>query len=215
VRADNIRRLGEAGWEALQAYGVTSIVDLRVHSELAEDPPRDLPIDVVHVPVVAELDSPHWVEIDAIGAAAADYPSATRAVYLELLARFHEDFARAVVAVGRAPEGAVVVHCQGGKDRTGLVVALLLRLAGVSREVIAVDYALSEGNLRRESLQWVAEAEAEAERARRSRIVVAPAASMAGVLEEVESRHGDVAGYLRAGGAADEDLERIRARIVD
>jgi protein-tyrosine phosphatase len=91
VRADNIRRLGEAGWEALQAYGVTSIVDLRVHSELAEDPPRDLPIDVVHVPVVAELDSPHWVEIDAIGAAAADYPSATRAVYLELLARFHED----------------------------------------------------------------------------------------------------------------------------
>jgi len=214
IRSDSVRNLSEAGWKALADHGVTTIVDLRILSELAEDPARELAVEHVHVPVVPELDSEHWLEIDAIGEAAPDYPAATRSVYLEFLERFRENFARAVVTVARAPVGPLVIHCQGGKDRTGLVVALLLRLAGVSIEDIAADYAQSEANLREESLKWIAEAEDEVERARRKRIAVSPPESMVGVLEEVERRYGSVGEYLKRGGATDEDLELARARLI-
>ena len=53
----------------------------------------------------------------------------------------------------------VVVHCEGGKDRTGLVTAFLLKIAGVSDEHIAEDYAISEERLKPRHDQWLAEAE--------------------------------------------------------
>ena len=54
VRADNIRRLTDAGWRALAAHGVARIVDLRWPEELEEDPPRDVDIDVVHVSLLGD-----------------------------------------------------------------------------------------------------------------------------------------------------------------
>jgi len=49
VRADSIGRLSDAGWAALAGYGVRRIVDLRWRDELEGDPPRALPVEVVHV----------------------------------------------------------------------------------------------------------------------------------------------------------------------
>ena len=60
---------------------------------------------------------------------------------------FRTQFGAAVGVIADAEEGGVLVHCHAGKDRTGLVVALLLAVAGVAPEVIAADYALSEPNL--------------------------------------------------------------------
>jgi protein tyrosine/serine phosphatase len=139
VRADSVRRLSDDGWRALVAYGIGTIVDLRFHSELAADPPRDLPVEVVHVPVFPEPESHHWPEIDAIGHGAHDVAAGTGAVYLALLERGRPRFAEAIAAVAEAPGGGVVVHCTAGKDRTGLVSALLLRLAGVGRADAGVD----------------------------------------------------------------------------
>src|SRR5687768_932299 len=48
--------------------------------------------------------------------------------------------AAAAVAVADAPPGAALVHCQAGQDRTGMLVALLLRVAGVADDVIVVDH---------------------------------------------------------------------------
>jgi protein-tyrosine phosphatase len=214
VRADSIRQLSDAGWEALLDYGVSRVVDLRLHSELALDSPRDLSVEVVHVPVMPELDDEEWVEIDAIGDAAPDAPAATRAVYLEFLERFRPRFGEAVAAVAEAPPGAVVVHCHGGKDRTGLVVALLLRLAGVGREAIADDYSLSGPNLRALTDAWIAEADDETERERRRRIGEAPAVAMVGVLEELERRYGSVREYLLAAGVAPSVLDASAARLL-
>jgi protein-tyrosine phosphatase len=215
VRADSIRHLSDAGWAALLSYGVSRIVDLRLHSELALDPPRELSVEVVHVPVVPELDDEEWVEIDEVGDAAPDASAATRAVYLEFLERFRPGFGDAVTAVAEAPPGTVVVHCHGGKDRTGLVVALLLRLAGVGRETIGADYALSGANLRELTDAWIAEADDELERKRRQRIGEAPATAMVGVLEELERRYGNVRGYLEAAGVAAGALDAAAARLFE
>ena len=116
----------------------------------------------------------------------------------------------AIRAVATAP-GPALVHCVGGKDRTGLVVALLLRLAGVSRADIDADYAVSESNL--DDQHWIDEAPDEVEAERRRKIVRSPAGVMAAVLEELERRHGGAWSYLEASGVHAEDLQRVRARL--
>jgi protein-tyrosine phosphatase len=214
VRADSIRLLTDAGWAALLGYGVSRIVDLRFHSELAMDAPREVSVEVVHVPLLPELDAAEWAEIDAVGDAEPDALTATRAVYLEFLERRRPQFGEAVEAIAHAPEGAVVVHCFGGKDRTGLVVALLLRLVGVDRETIGADYALSGHNLRDLTAAWVAAAEDDLERERRTRIGKAPAEAMVGVLEELERRYGSARGYLAAAGLGAEALDAVAARLL-
>ena len=214
VRADSVRALSDAGWDALLAYGVSRIVDLRFHSELALDPPRDLTVEVVHVPLMPEIDDGEWVEIDAAGDAQPDAAGSIRAVYLELLERRHPQVAAAIAAVAEAPEGTVVVHCHGGKDRTGLVVALLLRLAGVDVEAIGADYALSGPNLRERTAEWIAAAEEDLERERRRRIGSTPAEAMVGVLEELERRYGSVRDYLGAVGLPAETIDAAAARLL-
>ncbi|MGF7473864.1 tyrosine-protein phosphatase, partial [Salmonella enterica subsp. enterica serovar Minnesota] len=72
-------------------------------------------------------------------------------------------FAAVLGAVAEAPDGPVAVHCAVGRDRTGLVVAMMLSLAGVSDDVITEDYAVSEVQLRPRYEALVASARDEAE----------------------------------------------------
>ena len=213
VRADSIRQLSDAGWASFLDYGVARIVDLRFHSELAADPPRELPIEVVHVPVLPEPGASDWDEIDALAARAPSPAAATRTVYMEFLRRFRPAFARAVAEVARPAPGAVVVHCLGGKDRTGLVSALLLRLAGVGAETIADDYAVSERNLHVRDGAWIDAADDEDERERRRRIAASPGEAMLHVLAELDAAWGGVRRYLSDAGIDERDLDRIAARL--
>jgi protein tyrosine/serine phosphatase len=119
----------------------------------------------------------------------------------------------AVRAVADAPAGGVVVHCVGGKDRTGLLTALLLHLAGVPVEDIAADYALSEERLRPRHDAWLEAADTEAERRRLERITQTPPEVITGLFEELERRYGSVENYLRSAGVSDEGLARARARL--
>jgi protein-tyrosine phosphatase len=213
VRSDSVGKLSPAGWDALVAYGIHTVVDLRFDEERAADPPRDVPVEVVHVSILGELDSERLAALDRRAAEEHDEVASTRLVYLDMLDAHPERFARAVAAVADAPEGGVLVHCQGGKDRTGLVTALLLRLAGVDRETIAADYDATTPNLADTHARWIAEAPDDEERARRRRISASPGPAMLAVLEELERRHGSVSAYLRAGGADEEQLARARARL--
>lgn len=213
VRADNVRRLSDEGWKTLADYGIRTILDLRTDEELAADPPAELPVDVLHVKFMD--DTPEIFEqAEAASLAAPDLAAATRDVYLIFLEGFRANVARVIQTIVDAPEGGIVVHCAGGKDRTGLTVAILLRLAGVGLDEIAADYAISEERLRPRHEQWLAAAADEAERERLRRITATPAAAMVGVLEELERRYGSVEGYLRAGGAANDIGERVRARLL-
>ena len=214
VRADSVRRLTDAGWQALVDYGIRTIVDLRSDEELEADPPAELPVEAVHVPFLEEREDV-WKLVEAASVRAADHTEATREVYLIFLEHFRPNVAAAVRAVVEAPEGGVVVHCMGGKDRTGLTTAFLLRLAGVGIEDIAADYAISEERLRSRHERWFAEAADEAELERLHRIAATPAASMVGVLEELERRYGSIEGFLRAGGAPNDIRERVRALLRD
>ena len=215
VRADSVRQLSDEGWRALVAYGIRTVVDLRLPSERDADPPAELPVEVVHAPFLQEHEPHEWAEIDAIGAAAGDdHVAATRDVYLALLERNRPGVAAAVDAVASAPAGGVLVHCHAGKDRTGLVSAFLLDLAGVERRLIADDYALTGVLLADVLSEWVEEAPDAAERARRRRLSATPAEAMLGVLAGLDARYGGTKEFLLEAGVAGEQIERVAARLL-
>jgi protein-tyrosine phosphatase len=217
IRSDNIGGLTPDGWRAVAGHGVVRIVDLRWPEERAQDPPRDLAgaVEVVHVSVLG----PSFAEdadffrgldrhVDTVEDAADHYAYS----YVEFLERNRERFAEALAAVADA-DGPVVIHCMGGKDRTGLVAALLLRIAGVSLEEIGHDYSLSGPNLSVTLDAWLESAPDELERGRRMKLSTTPATAMARVIATIEERHGSVEGYLEAGGLGHEQLQRLRDRL--
>jgi protein-tyrosine phosphatase len=215
VRADSIRQLSDEGWQALVDHGVRTVIDLRGDHEREDDPPAELPVEVVHVPFM-EANEQEWDEIAEElerANATSDDVAATRDAYLIFLEHFRANVAAAFEAVVRAPEGAVVIHCVGGKDRTGLLTAFLLHVAGVADDEIAADYALSEERLLPRHQAWLDAAETDEERERLRRIAQCPADAMTGVLTELKRRHGSVEGYLRDIGVTDDDLAQARARL--
>jgi protein-tyrosine phosphatase len=215
VRADCLERLSEAGWQALADYGVRTVVDLRLDEERGPSLPHGVPLAFVHRPLVPDFGHPDWEELNALSLGSV-LPDSTRLVYLEFLERYRERFGRAVSAVAEPNgDGAVLFHCMGGKDRTGLMAALLLRVAGVERDAVSTDYALSERNLDALHRRWIADAADERERELRTRVAAAPAEAMRGVLDWLEASYGGAAGYLRTAGVEEGELDRIRSRLLE
>jgi protein-tyrosine phosphatase len=212
VRADSVGLLTDDGWRALLEEGISRIVDLREGFEQSDDPPRELAVEVVHVPIFDRFDEEGWTEIEGLFRTAPTHADAQRVVYLRFLDHCRPQFVLAVASVAEVT-GPVVVHCHGGKDRTGLVVALLLRLAGVSAEAIAQDYALSGERLRSRHEAWLARAEDDDERARIERIASTPVAAMRGVLAALDEQYGGVERYLLEGGLEPALLEAARTRL--
>ena len=214
VRSDNVRNLSATGWQALVDYGVRTVVDLRFEQERAGDPPGDPPaqVGVVHSPFLAGWTPEEGEELRA-RVDPLEPARRVRETYFHQLVASRENAARVVAAIAHAPEGGVLVHCMGGKDRTGMLSALLLRLAGVSTEAIADDYYESEANLAHLTQRWISSGEDEAERARRAWLAPISREGMVGVIEKLEGRYGSVEAYLLGGGATADELARVRARL--
>lgn len=216
VRADNLGFLSDEGWQAVVNHGVQRVVDLRFPQEVAEDIPRDAPVEVVHISLLGDNHNDTWeAELAAIMDRTPTAEEYLEHVYTVFLDRYRARFARVFQAIADAPPGPVVVHCLGGKDRTGLVVALALRLAGESLDDVAADYARTEANLAGRHAKWVAEAADDIERHRRELLGPAPASAMRRVLEDLESRYGSVEAYLRGGGLSGAAIVSVRKRLQD
>ena len=143
VRADDLAQLDAAGLRALAAYGVETVIDLRWPTE-AERHPSPIPAALPHVRYrQLSLLTPtedEWHERSA---------DATKELWnCVVLERVRLELREVLAAIAAAAPGPLLFHCLAGKDRTGLVAALLLALADVVPEAIAHDYALSSANLR-------------------------------------------------------------------
>jgi protein-tyrosine phosphatase len=205
VRSDNVRKLTDAGWASLADHGVTRIVDLRLPEELDNDPPRELDLDVVHVSLVGGVDPAFHERIDEY----EDDAGYWTWVYTWILENRRENIARVIAAIAEA-DGIVVVHCHAGKDRTGVVVAVALRAAGVPIDEIVADYALT-GSF---APDWVDAAPDAKERVRRAWMTGSPPAAMAQALEHLDRELGGVDAYLLGAGLSDEQLARLRDRLA-
>ncbi len=126
------------GWRAARAAGLTRIVDLRNDRERARRPEHPIVdatalagIEVVHAPTEDPADPEFLAECGPW----LDHPRS----WAPNLARYPAKFARVFTAIAGA-DGPALVHCAGGRDRTGMVCSVLLKLAGVTPEAIAGNY---------------------------------------------------------------------------
>jgi protein-tyrosine phosphatase len=208
VRSDNPAELTAAGRAALVAHGVRSIVDLRT------------PDEVAHHPNPFAGPGPHGIAYTNVSLLdpAAEPPAGFTTLaddYKRMLDRFRPSVAAIMTAIARAPAGGVLVHCMAGKDRTGIVSALLLELVGVPRETIGADYALTAECLRPREEEWLANGPGErADRERALATYAARAEVMLEVLDDLDRRHGGVEAYLLEAGVTGEDITRLRERLL-
>ncbi|MET4060131.1 protein-tyrosine phosphatase [Arthrobacter sp. UYP6] len=140
-RSGALNGLDAAGLAELAAHRITMVVDLREPAEAAAAPD--------HVPAGTQvLNVPLYR-----GSIPVSEP--IESVYRHLLQNCAPALTSAVSEVIRNLDGRVLVHCAAGKDRTGLVIALVLDAAGSSRRAIVEDYARTEEALPRSFRQAV------------------------------------------------------------
>lgn len=130
--------LSNAGWaEALEA-GLTTVIDLRNPEEIKRENHHPVidesaltGVSIINLPT----EDPHDPEFMKVCGPWLDHPRS----YPDNLYFYPEKFGRIFRHIARA-DGSVLFHCAGGRDRTGMVAAILLRLAGVEADAIADDY---------------------------------------------------------------------------
>lgn len=143
VRADDLAQLDAAGLAALADLGLETVIDLRWRAE-AERHPSPIPAALPHI---------HYRQISLLTPSEDEWHERSGDATKELwncvvLERVRAELREVLAAIAAAAPGPLLFHCIAGKDRTGLVAALLLALADVVPEAIARDYALSSASLR-------------------------------------------------------------------
>ncbi|MEZ4735895.1 MAG: tyrosine-protein phosphatase [Caldilineaceae bacterium] len=138
------------------------------------------------------------------------------AEYCLMLDHCMPQVAAIVEQIAGLAHGATVIHCHAGKDRAGLIAALLLALAKVPAPVIAADYAASEERLWPLYHQLVAAAAGDP--ARLAKLPPKPTAlpeRMLAVLAHLTEWYGGADAYFLQAGVARQTLTRLRQRLVE
>ena len=204
VRSACLDRLSRAGWDALEAHGVRTIVDLRNEDEREPDlEPRPAGLTTLQVPLDDVADSAFWNRCHA------DELDGTPLYYRPFIERKPERCAAAVGAIAHAQPGGVLIHCVGGRDRTGLVSLLVLALLGVAPETIAADYELSNTRLPPFWAERGMEDQRAAIRAVLDRHGTSARTALLDLLGSLDAAAG-----LRAGGLSAADLDALKDRLL-
>jgi protein-tyrosine phosphatase len=200
-RAPQLDELDEGGWREIEIAGVSTIVDLRNHDEFA--PPLNFPARIVWLN--HPIEDPDDAEFMATWGGRLGSPE----YYSENLRRWPRKVAAAVTSIADAGPEGVIFHCAGGRDRTGLIAALILELVGVNRELILDDYETGV----REANDYLHAHPLGHERARSDeeleRSVRASRKSLSRLLSEMNCES-----YLTSAGVSSSSIERLRSRML-
>jgi protein tyrosine/serine phosphatase len=202
IRSESLQYLTPDGVDAVRRSGVRRILDLRGDGEVAAAPTpfTGTPL-AVRQPLQDPADPEHG------------QPTIVAACTW-MLDRRPELFAAAVKAIADEPDGAVVVHCHGGKDRTGMVVALALSIAGVPEDEIVADYFLTQERLAPWLETQLAEEPDSALHPEMIEFRDTRAESLVAILRHLDEKYGGPEAYLRHGGLTSADLAKLRTRLV-
>jgi protein tyrosine/serine phosphatase len=218
-RADGLHALSARGVATVRdEIALGDIIDLRSSAELALDGRGLLesePIRFHHLPLFDGERQAAEGRAQRGEAERSWSGSATLAdLYFGMIEYARGPIAKVVTVLARTPDPAVF-HCAAGKDRTGVISALLLSLLGVRDEIIVADYAAT-----REALDAIVERLMASDGYQGMFEELPPDTlhadpeTMEGFLTRVRNELGGMAEYARAIGIADSDVERLRARMV-
>jgi protein-tyrosine phosphatase len=197
-RSGPLQRLTAADLERTRKLGVRTVIDLRSTDELAEWGrfPPTANVAFHHIPL---------------------YEHEERADGYAHMATAGRDALATALGVIAASDEAIVFHCGSGKDRTGILAALLLSALGVPDASIGADYQLSELALA-PAIAWaaafdpaMAAALANLPPAKRR----SPPETITVFLDTVREQHGSIEGFLADAGLGSAVLDTLRARFLE
>ncbi len=209
-RADDLSRLSRPDREVVRTLGIATVIDLRTRAEVEMErfPVDEIPVGFHHLPLTADL--PPFA--DFLGG-----PEVFAEHYLDIARKSGDQMARALAIVAQPGTHPVIVHCAAGKDRTGVLVAVLLALLGVPDETIAEDYALSaramDAVLHR-LLDRLPEQEQEI-RAVAATMFSATPANIHALLDGLRAEHGSVESYAAAHGVGADVVTSLREALLE
>jgi hypothetical protein len=218
-RSDALHELTDQDVARLRSMGLRTVVDLRTERELhasGRGPLEPEPVAFHHLAVVRE-GVRGMVTADAESLAAPAPPGDDLAErYLWYLDVGRGSLTEALTLLGDAGRYPLVFHCAAGKDRTGVLAALVLELVGVDREVIVADYVITAERLRFIVERWRADPDF-AERMAKvpaSRFSV-EAPTMEGFLDGLAVRHGGARTWALGAGVPAEALDRLVDLVLE
>ena len=210
LRSDDLGRMAPDGRPFLLDYGLRTVVDLRDPEELQALPDPFAESDQVRY---------CWLPFFDDSGRRMGPPDLTQSKGQRYL-RWFEVYPANVAAIFRTlagiKDGVTLFHCVAGKDRTGLVAAMMLSLSGVADPLIDADYAVSFELLK----PWTDQLRADAERkgedmASFERRAQTFPETMQEVLDGFRSKYGGIAAYLRQVGLTDAEIAALETRLLE
>ena len=207
VRTADMDRVVEADRVAMRDHGISLVIDLRMQRE-REEKPNLFSRGSLGDPAFQVHD--FWGDrFDTYRSPDRSAPPAKKLADLYCAGLQASDFVMAEIIRSLASaEGAAAFHCRSGKDRTGLVAAMLLSIARVHRDVICADFSLTEQYLLSDAINPIE--------------LTAPGAwqrtcapeTMRMTLDFIDESYGDVPSYLIQAGVSEQELIAIRKKFV-
>jgi protein tyrosine/serine phosphatase len=233
LRSDNLQTLTASDVDRLLELGLTDVVDLRSDYEVEAEGPGPLS-DVGQIQIHQHSLFREWREgvgeakpdvrpevlpeealpwVDLAPSVQVDHPVASH--YLSYLVDRPDSVIAALRDIANA-EGAVLVHCAAGKDRTGTIVALALSLVGADRDSVIADYAASTERMQ-EIVDRLMSTETYADnlRGRPLSSHITYPETMIAFLDHVDAEYGGVEPLLARMGWTDTDTKQLRAKLRD
>lgn len=209
-RADGLGELTEADLDVVRQLRIRTVIDLRTGHELEQSRfnVEAHPVEFHHFPFIRSLINPEDFE---------QAPGFLGTQYQQMLEEAAPQIAGALTALAAPGARPAVFHCTAGKDRTGLLSAIVLSLLGVPEDTVVADYALSGAamtRLRTKLLikfpdgQLLVDADADA-------LFSADPANMVALFAHLKGRYGTMAEYVSSIGVPDHLVDSLRREMVD
>lgn len=238
IRSDNLQGLTPADVRVLvDEHEVRAVADLRTGVEVDNEGPgpmtREPRVELRHLSLFPEAghntdaaavdrqpDDPAkpvvlpWQNLDR-SVPDPEAPAGAAGFYVRYLLDRPDSVIETLRLIANT-DGAALVHCAAGKDRTGVVVAIALAEVGVRREAIIEDYALSAERIhdifaRLRASDTYADDLADSDVDKHS----PRDTTMAELLDAVDRMHGGVPAWLRKHGWTDDDAAALRKHLLD
>ena len=210
-RSDDPIRVTSAGRAAVERLGLAMVIDLRQQTQFSRTPGFVDPARTAHVPLVDQV-------VDHADPPPLDTPTDMANLYVGMLDESRQQVGRVLDTVAEhVADGPVLVHCAFGKDRAGLMIALIHAAIGVRAPDIVADYTRSDGPAHRRRSAMIADPLDDDPPVSRlpETLFRAPAETIELVLDRAVTEHGSLARWVGSFPIAPTTIDRLRASLVE